>query len=257
MPGSVPVTGPVRRPHRSTAGVWGDGFSSDGAIALGRVRDLASLDVDELAVLHPALASRGSPCLAPLLVCRLATAVAVREGRLAFLRGQGVLHPNHADWFAHGRRTLAACRAAGIGPAHPAAASREGALVDALHALSSCASRGSLPPWSASAEAVLGFGSGIHPGYAWPESAVTHGRGYSAAWLGIVARGRRAYMPPAVAEFMADDAVFRDKDLVSLVGMPALARMNSAAARRLDGEDGVCGLPSVLRLTEKLAAAAV
>ena len=255
MAASVPATGQRASGSRTSAKPWGDGFSADGLPALARVADLGALDPDEMAALHPALAARGAPALAPPLAARFSEASAVRDARLSFLRHVGPLHPRHADWFAGGAARLAIPRWLGTGPASPVALAREAALCGAFGDLARAARSGTLPPYDPAIEALSAFCSGIHPGYAWAESACAPARGYTAAWLGIVCRGRSAYMPPAVAEHLADGEGLLDPDLVALAGEALLRRMSGAARRRIDGEDRPCGLAPGSHLTEMFTAA--
>jgi hypothetical protein len=92
--------------------------------------------------------------------------------------------------------------------------------------------------------ARFGFLTGLHPAYVWPEAECLPCWGATAAWLGEWSRRGRAFLPPEVAEYLADvlerrgrRMVLRDASLADLIPDEAAAsRLLKAAERRLAGE---------------------
>ena len=94
--------------------------------------------------------------------------------------------------------------------------------------------------------ARFAFLTGLHPAYMWPEAEVLTHWGATAAWLGELARHGGAWMPPEVAEFLADAltrkegrTVWRDSSLAGLAPEPLLKVLSAAAQRRLAGSETV------------------
>jgi hypothetical protein len=98
--------------------------------------------------------------------------------------------------------------------------------------------------------------TGVHPAYLWPEAECLPYWGATAAWLGELARRGRAWMPPEVAEYLADAlarqgerTVWRDASLAGLAPEALLSELSAAARRRL------AGTPTLAHWREKNAAA--
>ncbi len=252
MAASVPRTGATHPAGRLAAtSAWGDGFASDSLRDMARVRHWDELHPDEHAFLHPALLPMHGEIPEPV-VRRLTSAVAVRTWRHSVLAGVPVQRratplAEHWDWYAPSLIPLVAWRRLGWGQASPARLARDAYVLDHLSGVLRDI-RCSKPTFTRHSEAVVAFGAGFHPGYIWGESAMAPERGLVAAWLGHVDRGRKAYMPPAVAESLADiHYAGRDADIVAMCGgMRGLQRFARAAQARLAGRDAAFSFPFAL-----------
>lgn len=235
---------PRLKPPRSRL-VWGDGFVEDSLPDLYRVVDWCDVSIDEYSVLFPRLPSRDGTFPAPLLAC-LEACLMVRRWRIAAFDGRnGAIASErvaalHRDWFADDDAMASLLRRVGLLKTSPIAVAFERRVLRIVEDVHAALRRGAGPVWSADAEAWFAFASGIHPAYLWPESLPAAERGYTAAWLGHLDRGRPALMPTAVAEHLLDSVVGRsgprDATLAELAGrvMP-LSDLRRAAERRVAG----------------------
>lgn len=246
-----PWKGP--RPTAAADRLWGDGFATDGLLAACSLTDWADCSPDEYAMVFPRLLSSGRALADPLLR-HLEACVAVRAWRLKRLdpevpavqmrsKAPEGVDPAalHRAWFADDRAVACLLRQLGLLRTSPERVASERRLLAFLDATLDLVQRGLDPVWSEDGEAWFAFGSGIHPAYLWPESAISPDRGCTAAWLGHLDRGRTALMPLAVAEYLTDavldPAGSRDGTLAAMMGPAEAPRLRHAAARRFAGGD--------------------
>ncbi len=243
------------------ARLWGDGFSDDAFGAIRAVADWDGCSADEYAVLFPRLIpSDGRLPAAPL--AHLGSCVAARAARLARLDPapaavrQAVqarsASTSERGWFMGEGNLAGLLRVAGLLRMSAERVAAERRLLALLDGLLGDLRRGLAPDWSEDREAWFAFGSGIHPGYLWPEATVSPTRGLAAAWLGHLDRGRTALMPVAVADYLIDAVLDplngSDRPLAAMVPTREDAvRLRRAAVERLAGGDpavrldrGVC-----------------
>lgn len=231
-----------RAAARVAAPLWGDGFARDGLHDLWAVRDWSLCSPDEYILLFPRLIPAAGD-LPPVLRAHLEGCVRARASRLARLDGvapalrssaaaTGTSEAAHRDRFA-GR--------AGLPHIAPGRVAAERGLLSFLDGLLAGVQARRAPVWDEASEALLAFGSGIHPAYLWPEAAVSPARGITAGWLGHLDRGRRALMPLVVAEYVLDaldEGAGRDRLLLDLAGSAIdLDLLRRAARRRWSGRD--------------------
>jgi hypothetical protein len=110
--------------------------------------------------------------------------------------------------------------------------------------------------------ARFAFLTGLHPAYLWPQAECLTYWGATAAWLGELSRRGRAWMPPEVAEYLADAlardgerTVWRDASLAGLAPEALLSELSAAARRRLAGSETLAhwrGGSAATRLLERL-----
>jgi hypothetical protein len=225
--------------------VWGDGFVDDCLSDLSRVVDWCDVSIDEYSVLFPRLSSRDGT-FPPLLLACLETCLTVRRWRIAaFDDPRGAIRSDrvatlHRDWFADDDMRTFLLRRVGLLKTPPSAVVFERRVLRIVEGALIALRRGAGPTWSADAEAWFAFASGIHPAYLWPESLPSAERGYTAAWLGHLDRGRPALMPAAVADHLQDSVVGRsgpqDAALAELAGrVMQPSDLRRAAERRVAG----------------------
>ncbi len=235
------------------AGLWGDGFADDGFMAARAMARWEDCSPDEYVLLFPKLLPADGR-LPAALRAHLEACVAVRAWRLARLdpatsaphlraRAPAVAAADlHGAWFADDGAVTCLMRRVGLLHTSPQRVAAERDLLALLDGVLDAVQRGLCPAWSEDREAWLAFGSGFHPAYLWPESAIAPARGCAAAWLGHLDRGRTALLPEAVAEYLVDAVLDpsrpRDRALAAMVATPGNARrLRAAAAARLAGRD--------------------
>ncbi len=148
----------------------------------------------------------------------------------------------HRAWFADDGAVACLLRQMGLLRTSPERLASERRLRALLDDTLRQIQRGLIPAWTEDRDAWFAFGSGIHPAYLWPESAIAPARGCTAAWLGHLDRGRTALMPEAVAEYLLDAVLdgsrAGDRSLTAMVGSVEDARrLRRAATKRLAGGD--------------------
>lgn len=236
-------------------GLWGDGFAGDSFTALRSMASWNECSSDEYTLLFPRLLP--SYDLFPSeLLGHLETCVAVRAWRLKRLdsaipavvlrsRVSAQSEQIYYAWFTTDSAISDLTRKIGLIRVCSELIKAEILLLSLLDNILYQLQNGFAPVWKEDQDAWFAFGSGIHPAYLWPKSAIAPARGYTAAWLGHLNRGRTALMPEAVAEYLLDavldGACSRDHTLVEMVGSAKDARrLSRAAKRRL-----ACGYASV------------
>ncbi|MGI3900114.1 MAG: hypothetical protein ACRYGP_05405 [Janthinobacterium lividum] len=246
---------PKAHPRRMTAaGLWGDGFAGDSFEASRSMTKWDECSSDEYAMLYPKLV-RADGLLPPALLGQLEICVAVRAWRLTWLDPakpaldlrSGVLADAaryHGTWFADDGTVACLLRQMGLLRTSPERVASERLLLALLDDILFQVQLGLVPAWTEDRDAWFAFGSGIHPAYLWPESALAPARGCTAAWLGHLDRGRTALMPEPVADYLLDAVLdgtrARDRSLASMVGCAEDARrLHRAAIRRLAGNDPI------------------
>ena len=219
--------------------VWGDGFAADNLDALAGVTSWDEVTSDEYVLYFPRLA-RHDRDVPQNLTARLTTIVSARAGMSSHrLDGaQGLLARINGVFGGPAKRLPDVAANRNI------PALLQGLLTDLL--------AGRTPTYDDDTAALAAFGSGIHPAYFWPEAAVCAGRGVVAGWLGHLNRGRAAFVPEMVAEYLEDTLSGDRLDplIVELCGGDANRRtLVKAAGRRLRGEDPVVRLSASVRST--------
>ena len=242
------------RPRRAAAArLWGDGFAGDGFAASRSVTTWDDCSSDEYAMLYPRLVPFDGR-VAPSLLAHLETCVAVRAWRLRRLDAAAsaldlrsrlpteAVEEMHRVWFADDGAVACVLRQMGLLRTSPERVASERRLLLLLDDALCQVQRGLVPAWTEDRDAWFAFGSGIHPAYLWPESAIAPARGCTAAWLGHLDRGRTALMPEAVADYLLDAVLdgtrARDRSLAAMVGgVEDMRRLRRAATKRLAGGD--------------------
>lgn len=197
--------------------VWGEGFADDSWAQLARVDRWDLVHPDELLRAFPALvASAGRSAL---LIGRLEEAVAVRWRRLRGGSSSRDLHlksldadalvrlaeDHEASWFPpRGPLRSALGHLLGTGSGLGAPGSGEEAAVLALDDLLAALRAGRAAPYAEHRALSLAFHAGIHPAHVWSEALALHECATAIGWLGVVARGRDALLPPDIAATLAD-----------------------------------------------------
>ncbi len=247
------LVAPKVRPRRMTvARLWGDGFANDG---FGASRSVATWDdcsSDEYAMLYPRLVPSDGR-VAPALLAHLEICVAVRAWRLTRLDpakpaldlrsgASADAARRHGTWFADDGAVACLLRQMGLLRTSPERLASERRILALLDDTLNQIQRGFRPAWTEDRDAWFAFGSGIHPAYLWPESAIAPARGCTAAWLGHLDRGRTALMPEAVADYLLDAVLdgtrAGDRSLAAMVGTAENARrLRRAATEVLAGGD--------------------
>lgn len=205
--------------------IWGDGFADDGWVELAQVRCWSRVSRDECVRLFPALApqdGRIPQAVLAIIATRTEEIVAVsraarrpeRQGSISRWLGvrdrrAPVATEEDAQWL---RDVVAA-------PANPE-----------LHSDMRNIAR-------------FAYLSGVHPAYVWSSAVCLAYWGTTAAWLGVLARSDRAYMPIEVAEYVVDTVaeingvvVVKDSSLADLIRLNLQpAELLDAGRRRLKG----------------------
>ena len=242
----------VRSRPVKVAGLWGDGFAGDGFAASRSVAAWDDCSSDEYAMLYARLVPSDGR-VAPALLAHLETCVALRAWRLARL-DPAMAAPDvrsrvpagtaelHRAWFADDGAVACLLRQMGLLRTSPERLASERRLLALLDDTLCQIQRGLVPAWTEDGDVLFAFGSGIHPAYLWPESAIAPARGCTAAWLGHLDRGRTALMPEAVADYLLDAVLdgsrAADRSLAAMVGSVDNARrLRRAATKRLAGGD--------------------
>ena len=239
-----------RRGAARASTLWGDGFAGDGLAEFWSMSDWSHCSSDEYVMMFPQLLPRNGALAAPLM-SHLEICVAVRAWRLSRLTLEGIdpelrsvisssiiARQLHRDWFLEDGAGIRLLRQLGL--LRPCLEG-ERWLLTFIDGLLAQLQHRVCPDWTEEAEVWFAFGSGIHPAYLWPASAISPARGCTAAWLGHLDRGRSALMPLIVAEYLLDAVVGNkgatDRSLNSMVGAGNAQRLRRAAERRCAGHD--------------------
>lgn len=197
--------------------VWGEGFANDSWAQVARVDRWDLVHPDELVRLFPALVASASR--SELLIGHLEEAVAVRWRRIRArtngrdLRLQSLdagaltrLADDHeAAWFPpSGPLRSLLGQLLGTGSRIEAPSPSEEAALLALDDLLTALRAGRAVPYTEHRALGLAFHAGIHPAYIWSEALELHECATAMGWLGVVARGRDALIPPDIAATLAD-----------------------------------------------------
>lgn len=195
--------------------VWGEGFVDDGWQQASRVGRWDLVHPDELLRLFPALVGTGHQ--SALLIGRLEEAIAVRwrrtrashvGRRLEGVDANALTTPAdvlEAAWFpSRGLLRSTIERLLGTGKGIEAPTVGEEAAVVALDDLLMVLRTGRVTPYAEHRALTLAFYAGIHPASLWPEALPLHECATAIGWLGVVARGRDALLPPDIASTLAD-----------------------------------------------------
>ncbi len=247
------LAAPKARPRPVVmARLWGDGFAGDSFAASRSMATWDACSSDEYAMLYPRLVPSDGR-VAPALLAHLEACVAVRAWRLARL-DPAMAAPDlrsrvpadgaelHRAWFSDDGAVACLLRRMGLLRTSPERLASERRILALLDGTLCQVQRGLAPAWTEGRDVWFAFGSGIHPAYLWPESAIAPARGCTAAWLGHLDRGRTALMPDAVADYLLDAVVdpsrAGDRSLAAMVGSAEDAhRLRRAATKRRAGGD--------------------
>ena len=239
------------------ARLWGDGFADDGFAATVSTVTWDACSSDEFAILYPSLVPVDG-CVAPALLAHLESCVAVRASRVTRLDPamtapdlRSLVTTETAErrraWFSDDGAIACLLRQMGLLRTSPERLVSERRLLALLDDTLFQVQRGLIPAWTEDRDVWFAFGSGIHPAYLWPESAIVPARGCTAAWLGHLDRGRAALMPEAVADYLLDAVLdvsrAADRSLAAMVGsVENSRRLRRAATKRLAGGNPVVTL---------------
>lgn len=256
--------------------VWGEGFADDGWAQVARVDRWDLVHPDELLRVFPALVASASR--SALLIGHLEEAVAVRWRRLRAranardLRLQSLhagaltrLADDHETaWFPpSGPLRSLFSQLLGTGSHIVAPSPGEEAALLALDDLLTTLRAGRAVPYTEHRALGLAFHAGIHPAYVWSEALALHECATAMGWLGVVARGRDALLPPDIAATLADTIAagtqvtwrLRDQRFALCGFTPAQWGAIGRAARRcLDGRREPVRLSRATRPTRMAAA---
>lgn len=219
--------------------VWGEGCVDDSWTQVARVDRWDLVHPDEMLRLFPALIAASGQ--SALLIGRLEQALAVRWHRLRVRAGGHGLRlesfdanaltrlaeAHEAAWFPlPGPLQSAMDRLLGTGPGFGAENAGEEAAVLALDDLLTSLRAGSAVAYAEPRALSLTFYAGIHPAYVWSEALALHDCATAIGWLGVVARGHGALLPPDIAATLAD----------------SIAESAQGAGRPRDKRFAFCGL---------------
>ena len=252
--------------RRSADAVWGEGFADDGWADLVRVDRWDLVHPDEFLRFFPGLVATAAD--AAVLPERLEQAVAVRWRRMT-TRGAPDLalrslpakalarlgEAHESEWFpAPG--PLRSILDQLLGPLGEIPAPGEDAAILTLDALLAARRAGWTPPYTEHAALTVAFHAGIHPAYLWSEAVPQHESATAVGWLGVVMRGRRAFLPGDIAATLAgciaegpeETGRLRDQRLALCGFTPTQWGLIGRAARRcLEGKRDVVRLSAAAR----------
>lgn len=258
--------------------VWGEGCVDDSWAQVARVDRWDLVHPDEVLRLFPALIAASGK--STLLIGRLEQALAVRWHQLRVRAGGHGLRLKSFD--ANALTTLADVHEAawfplpgplqsamdwllGSGPGSGAQNAGEEAAVLALDDLLIALRAGSAVPYAEPRALSLAFYAGIHPAYIWSEALTLHDCATAIGWLGVVACGRGALLPPDIAATLSDSIVEgtqgagRPRDQrFAFCGLtpPQWGSIRRAARQCLEGKRDIVRLrhatrPSTVRVKER------
>lgn len=223
------ISVPRLRSSTPMRGVWGDGFADDGLCDFADVGSADALDRDELLFLHRGLTSVDGT-VDPSISRHLR--VLPDQDNAAHLAKSARCRALFADDLPSWMCIPAAGPACGETPKMDLSIDR--AIVGGRAS--------ALGPSPRREMMAFSYLTGIHAGYLWAEAAPLNESVLTAGWLGVLATGRSALMPLAVADCLADvlpceaGGAAHDPALAALIGdAHVMAQMASAVAGRRAG----------------------
>lgn len=231
----------------------GDGFEADTLLDLYRVTSWNETSSDELMRFFPRLATNGQT-IPSAIRARLAECLSVLLWRSArnetsarVVAGARVTRPSLAEalslgvapeerWFVPPSLVESVVRRIVGAGANAAPRPSEWAAIEFLNQVLSAGPQAATP--GRAELASFAFFTGIHPAYLWSTARCEITRYVACAWVGWLARGRRAIVLPEVAEFLTVLPPGGDEDLSRLFGRPVPWKSLLRAARRAS-EGGV------------------
>ena len=250
--------------------VWGDGFAQESWDDVLSLRTWDDVDADLYARFCPRLL-HGEAQIPGCLRESLRVCLVSRAQRLATEHGVGAVPSLSA--IAPGAIVDAETRRAGgeklsrpgplsdllrlaTWPPNGVAVAQERSWLLYLDGIVGQIDRQALERARPAGTALFAYLTAIHPAYLWPTAAVSHERDAAAAWLGIVSRGRPAFMTEEVAQFFVDvitvqegRIAIRDRQIALFAGMASpLKRLLRGAEARLRGEMTIIRHASTRRL---------